>query len=95
MKKILIVISLLVVISLLTSMIVMARPRVKKVRECRDGIDNDGDGKIDLEDAGCNNRGDNDESNCGDGVCEIDEYCPIDCELPPQNDTPMNTTPLY
>ena len=90
MKKILIVISLLVVIGLFTSMIVMAKP--KKVKECRDGIDNDGDGYIDLDDAGCRNSGDGDESNCGDGVCEIGEFCPIDCDLPPQNSTPTNTT---
>lgn len=29
--------------------------------ECNDGIDNDGDGKIDMEDPGCQSPGDNDE----------------------------------
>lgn len=50
--------------------------------ECNDRKDNDGDGKIDLQDAGCANRGDNDETNCGDGVCEGGETsssCPADC----------------
>lgn len=37
--------------------------------QCSDGIDNDGDGNIDAEDAGCSSIGDNDES---DEVEEID-----------------------
>ncbi len=50
--------------------------------ECNDEIDNDGDGQIDLADLGCSNSVDNDESNCGDGVCEGGETsvaCSIDC----------------
>ncbi|MBU2559946.1 hypothetical protein KKA03_03535 [archaeon] len=50
--------------------------------ECNDKIDNDGDGAVDMADAGCDKRGDNDESNCGDGVCEGGEdtgSCPADC----------------
>ena len=43
--------------------------------ECNDRIDNDGDGKIDLNDQGCSSRTDNDESNCGDAVCEGGETC--------------------
>lgn len=51
-------------------------------KECNDGLDNDGDGAIDLADAGCDNKRDNDETNCGDGVCEGGEdsgSCPADC----------------
>ena len=56
--------------------------------ECNDGIDNDNDGKIDEEDAGCTYpySEDNDESNCGDGECEGTEtnaYCPNDCSAYP------------
>ena len=50
--------------------------------ECNDGRDNDGDGRIDMADTGCPVKNDNDESNCGDGVCEGYEtpsYCPVDC----------------
>ena len=51
----------------------------RAVKECNDGFDNDGDGDIDLADAGCRNPGDNDETNCGDGVCEGGETC-SDCQ---------------
>ncbi|MBN2101975.1 MAG: hypothetical protein JW716_03840 [Candidatus Aenigmarchaeota archaeon] len=44
--------------------------------ECSDKIDNDGDGNVDYPaDAGCTSKQDNDESNCGDGVCEGGETC--------------------
>ena len=43
--------------------------------ECGDGIDNDNDGLIDLSDAGCIDASDNDETNCGDNVCEGFESC--------------------
>jgi len=48
---------------------------ISSARQCSDKIDNDGDGKIDMNDAGCSNRNDNDESNCGDRVCEGGETC--------------------
>jgi hypothetical protein len=54
----------------------------KAKKECNDRIDNDGDGAIDLADAGCDNKRDKDETNCGDGVCEGGETsatCPADC----------------
>lgn len=45
-------------------------------KECSDGFDNDGDGKIDyLSDSGCTGLNDNDETNCGDNVCEGTESC--------------------
>lgn len=50
--------------------------------ECSDGIDNDGDGKVDLTDTGCTDPSDNDETNCGDSVCEGGEncaFCSSDC----------------
>ena len=60
--------------------------------ECNDGKDNDGDGLIDYQydkkskmnigDPGCTSATDNDESNCGDRVCEGGETCatcPADC----------------
>ena len=50
--------------------------------ECDDGLDNDGDSRIDLNDVGCSGLTDNDETNCGDGVCEGGETqasCPADC----------------
>ncbi len=43
--------------------------------ECSDKKDNDLDGKIDMSDAGCSSRTDNDETNCGDGRCEGGEIC--------------------
>ena len=62
----------------------------KPVKECSDRIDNDGDGFADYPaDAGCSNKNDNDETNCGDGVCEGGETsssCPADC-APPGNAT--------
>lgn len=50
--------------------------------ECDDGTDNDDDGNIDLNDIGCLDSNDNDETDCGDGVCEGGENvdtCPLDC----------------
>jgi len=56
--------------------------------QCSDGLDNDGDGFCDfawkkakcrdgalIGDNGCLSKDDNDESNCGDGVCEGVESC--------------------
>ncbi len=50
--------------------------------ECNDKIDNDGDGYTDMDDDGCSNRKDKDETNCGDGECEGGEdssSCSADC----------------
>ena len=59
--------------------------------ECDDLFDNDGDSRIDYpNDLGCINYSDNDESNCGDGVCEGGENsvtCPSDCGPTQCNDT--------
>ena len=64
--------------------------------QCSDQIDNDGDGFCDfnarkskcidgskLGDKGCSSRSDNDENNCGDGVCrgiETCSTCSSDCQ---------------
>lgn len=45
--------------------------------ECNDKLDNDGDNLIDMGDKGCSSRTDNDETNCGDGVCEGREVCNV------------------
>src|SRR3989344_8050650 len=50
--------------------------------ECSDLGDNDGDGLLDLNDAGCTAPEDTDETNCGDTKCEGGEncqLCPFDC----------------
>jgi hypothetical protein len=47
--------------------------------ECRDRIDNDGDGWIDRADVACSSSRSKDETNCGDGVCEGGEICAADC----------------
>jgi len=52
-------------------------------KECNDKIDNDGDGYIDLADSGCSGKSDDDETNCGDNVCEGLETaanCQADCK---------------
>jgi glutamine amidotransferase-like uncharacterized protein len=57
--------------------------------ECDDGIDNDGDGSVDTADSGCLSVSGEDESNCGDGVCEGGETpltCSADCPLTQCND---------
>ena len=44
--------------------------------ECSDGADNDEDGQTDYpNDSGCTDANDNDETNCGDSVCEGGETC--------------------
>ena len=43
--------------------------------ECNDSGDNDDDGLLDLDDAGCTSPEDIDETNCGDLSCEGGESC--------------------
>ncbi len=67
--------------------------------ECNDGSDNDGDGNIDLSDTGCTNSSDDDETNCGDGVCEGGEdviSCSSDCSggVPSSCDGVWNQTDI-
>ncbi|MBU1104057.1 MAG: hypothetical protein KJ600_05875, partial [Nanoarchaeota archaeon] len=56
-----------------------------QIPECRDGVDNDLDGVIDLEDSGCSDsEDDDDETDCGDGSCEGGEHeinCLDDCNI--------------
>ncbi len=67
--------------------------------ECDDGIDNDGDSAIDYNDGGCTGPTDNDETDCGDGVCEgpeTQQNCPEDCGYPDScSDTDGGIEPLY
>ena len=62
-----------ILISVLLVNIVYAKPNNpnKGHKECNDGIDNDGDGLIDLSDPGCSSRGDKSElgtNQCDDGI---------------------------
>lgn len=73
---------LAVLFGLLVMGIAVAGPTKANKPECNDGLDNDGDGKIDLADGGCVDKGDRDETNCGDRVCEGGETsssCVVDC----------------
>ncbi|MGK2927572.1 MAG: hypothetical protein ACSLE2_18315, partial [Lysobacterales bacterium] len=47
--------------------------------ECRDRIDNDGDGFVDRADGGCSSPKSKSETNCGDNICEVGEICAADC----------------
>ena len=52
--------------------------------ECDDGADNDGDSDVDSDDSGCSGPTDDDETDCGDGVCEGGEVCDVcvaDCGI--------------
>jgi hypothetical protein len=58
--------------------------------ECDDSYDNDGDNYVDYNDAGCSGPTDDDETNCGDEVCEGGETvvsCPEDCATNSCEDT--------
>lgn len=82
-------ISAFVVVLIVSIAIAVAAPRAQK--ECNDGLDNDGDTTIDYPaDAGCSSKQDNDETNCGDGVCEggeTVETCAADCAIYTCTDT--------
>ena len=93
MKKIVLIIGLVVALSFLLmgcgeknitgEAAKAASDRVKV--ECSDRLDNDGDGAVDLADAGCVDKKDKDETNCGDGVCEggeTQQNCAADCGTP-------------
>ena len=65
--------------------------------ECDDGEDNDGDNTTDMNDGGCASPTDDDETNCGDWVCEggeTQENCPEDCGYPTTTTLPPTTTTL-
>jgi len=48
---------------------------LRRLAECSNELDDDGDGQTDLADAGCSGSDDNDETDCGDTVCEGGEDC--------------------
>jgi hypothetical protein len=76
MKKYVLVFTLLAVCLILAGCITgKAVSTSTTVKECNDLVDNDGDGKYDLEDKGCTSKYDYDESNCGDNICEGKEKC--------------------
>ncbi len=69
-----------------------------KRKECNDTIDNDNDGRIDMQDSGCENSTDDDETDCGDGVCEGGETwqsCTLDCLAPQCSDKIDNDNDRY
>jgi hypothetical protein len=73
------IMSVVAVATLLSVMLVFAGPA-----QCNDRIDNDGDGRVDLSDAGCGYKQDNSEANCGDNVCSASESagsCTVDCNV--------------
>tara|TARA_Y100000310_G_scaffold81332_1_gene77925 strand:+ start:2009 stop:2872 length:864 start_codon:yes stop_codon:yes gene_type:complete len=63
------------------------RKTVEFITECNDGVDNDGDRARDLDDSGCTSILDEDETNCGDGICEASSEscssCSADCGVCP------------
>ena len=52
---------MIVVVSILALLLISAAATAKFVTQCNDGIDNDGDGFVDLADSGCSNWKDNQE----------------------------------
>ena len=80
-----------------TEQIRSGAPGGSGIPECNDGEDNDGDGFTDGFDEGCDDLEDNDETNCGDLVCEggeTFEACPLpECfPVPPSCDGNWNET---
>lgn len=76
-KSVLIVTLFVGTILLLAFGLAIAQPGSRGSKECNDDIDNDNDGKIDMQDDGCDTGSDTDESNCGDEVCEGGEVCDV------------------
>src|SRR3989344_8683814 len=83
-----------VFLGLIVALVLIGPPTLKgkaiAVRECVDHVDNDDDGKIDLADSGCENAKDDQEADCGDGVCNSVEgpvSCSVDCGLDTCSDT--------
>ena len=65
------------------------------ITECNNGSDDDLDGDIDLLDGGCDGPLDNDETNCGDAVCEGGESClAASCAVDCVEDIPGGCTTL-
>jgi hypothetical protein len=102
-KDLAIIVAIIIVLVIAISSVITANSSnvatlgIKIAKQCNDNIDNDGDGKIDMNDAGCANRNDNDETNCGDGVCEGGETsssCPTDCGTPTTTTIPSTTTTI-
>jgi hypothetical protein len=75
------------------STLAVLRIPVGNATECSDGVDNDGDGRIDITDRACTGPSDDSEGFCGDNICEqasTREFnqgetpftCPLDCIQP-------------
>lgn len=83
---------------LIAVLILVGPPSLKgkavAIRECMDGKDNDDDGKIDLADSGCKNAKDDQEANCGDGICNSVEG-PVSCVADCGTDTCFDTDKGY
>jgi chitodextrinase len=80
-------------------------PPPPPVAQCNDGQDNDGDRQVDLNDPGCTDAQDNDETNPaeppsptvdsdGDGVYDPNDVCPNQSGRRPNNGCPAETAPV-
>ena len=93
-KRKIVFLSALFVIGILLVGLTIAKPNDRAQKACRDGIDNDGDGYVDLDAPGCRSKNDISELNSGvecddgidnDGDNSVD-YNDAGCSGPTDND---------